>query len=78
MYSHLVTIEVSVERGTNKRMKLDRLTFYKDRLECLDTQTMQCRCTVQHNRMFFDDIFQYIPYFRLKLFNHFFSIFDVV
>ena len=27
MYGHLVTIEVSVERCTNKRMKLDRLTF---------------------------------------------------
>ena len=78
MYSHLVTIEVSVERGTNKRMKLDRLTFYKDRLECLDTQTMQCRCTVQHNRMLLNDVLKDIPYCRLKLLYHFLGIFDVV
>ena len=78
MNSHLVTIEVGVERGTNERMKFDSFTFYKDRLKCLDTQTMQCRCTVQHNRMFFDNIFQYIPYFRLKFLYHFLGILDVV
>ena len=78
MHGHLVTIEVCVERGTNKRMKLDRLTFYKNRLECLDTQTMQCRCTVQHNRMLLNDVLKDIPYCRLKLLYHFLGIFDVV
>ena len=78
MNSHLVTVEVRVECGTNKRMELDCLTFYKDRLKRLDTQTMQCRCTVQHNRMFFDYFFQNIPYSRLKLFYHLLGIFDVV
>ena len=70
MYGHLVTIEVCVERCTNKWMKLDRLTFYKDRLERLDTQTMQCRCTVKHNRMLFNDVLKDIPYLRLKSLNH--------
>ena len=65
VYSHLVTIEVGVERGTNKGMQLDRLTFYQDRLKCLDTQSVQCRRTVQHNRMLFDDIFQNIPNLRV-------------
>ena len=78
MDSHLVTIEVSVESGTNKRMKLNSLTFYKDRLKRLDTQTMQCRCTVQHNRMFFDNVFQNIPYSWLKLLYHLLGILNIV
>ena len=64
MDSHLVTVEVCVESGTYQRMKLDCLTFYQDRLKGLDTQTMQRRCTVQHNRMLLNNIFQHIPYFR--------------
>ena len=78
MYGHLVTIEVCVERCTNKWMKLDRLTFYKDRLERLDTQTMQCRCTVKHNRMLFNDVLKDIPYCRLKFLYHLLGIFDIV
>ena len=78
MDSHLVTIEVSVECSTNKWMKLNCLTFYKDRLKRLDTQTMQCRCTVQHNRMFFDNIFQNIPYSWLKLLYHLLGILNIV
>ena len=78
VYSHLVTIEVGVERGTNKGMQLDRLTFYKDRLKCLDTQSVQCRCTVQHNRMLFDDIFQNVPNLRIQPFYQLLRIFDVL
>ena len=44
--SHLVTIEIGVERCTYQWMKLDCLTFYKDRLKCLDTQSVKCRSTV--------------------------------
>ena len=59
-------------------MKLNSLTFYKDRLKRLDTQTMQCRCTVQHNRMFFDNIFQNVPYSWLKLLYHLLGILNIV
>ena len=59
-------------------MKLDSLTLYKDWLECLDTKSVQCRSTVQHNRMLFDYFFQNVPYFRLKSFYHLLSIFDIV
>ena len=59
-------------------MQFDRFTFYQDRLKCLNTQTMQCRSTVQHNRMLFDNVFQYIPYFRLYFLDHFLCVFDVV
>ena len=39
---------------------------------------MQCRCSVQHNRMFFDNILQNIPYSRLQLLNHFLGVLNVV
>ena len=42
MDSHLVAVEVCVERRTNKRMQLDRLTLYQNRLKCLDTKSVQC------------------------------------
>ena len=78
MDSHLVTIEVRIKCSTNQRMKLDCLTFNKDRLKRLDTQTMQCRCAVQHNRMFFDNVLKHIPNSRLKLLYHLLSIFNVM
>ena len=79
MHCHLVSVEVRVERGTNQRMQLDCLTLYQDRLECLDTKTMQCRSTVQHNRMLFDDVFQHIPYLRLyQTLYHLLCALDVV
>ena len=59
-------------------MQLDCLTFYQDRLKCLDTQTMQCRSTVQHNRMLFNNVFQYIPYFCLETLYHFLSTLDIM
>ena len=62
-----------VANGTSHNIK-----NAKNRLKRLDTQTMQCRCTVQHNRMFFDNIFEDIPDFRLKFFDHLLSILDVM
>ena len=55
-------------------MKLDCLTFYKDRLESLDTKSVQCGGTVQHNRMFFDYFLQHIPYLGLKPLHHFLCV----
>ena len=57
MDSHLVSVEIGVERCTNQWMKLDSLTFYKNRFKCLNTKSVQCRSTVQHNRMLFDYFF---------------------
>ena len=63
VHGHLVAVKVGVERGTNQRMQLDSLAFNQYRLECLDTQTMQCRCAVEHDRMLADDFLEDIPYF---------------
>ena len=61
MNSHLVTIEVGVERSANQWMQLDGLAFDQNRFKCLNTQSVQGRRTVQHNRMFANDFFQNIP-----------------
>jgi len=63
--SHLVTIEVGVERCTCQWVQLDSLTLNHLRLESLDTETVKCRGTVQHNRMTLHYILQDIPDNRL-------------
>ena len=65
MHSHLVTVEVGIERRTSQRMQLDSLTFYHLGLESLDTQAVQCRSTVQQHRVSFHHVFQNIPNHRL-------------
>ena len=78
MDSHLVAVKVSVESRTHQRMQLDCLTLYQDRLKCLDTQSVQSRCTVQHDRMLFDNILQHIPYLRLQSLYHLLGILYIV
>ena len=63
--SHLVTIEVGIERRTSQWMKLDSLAFNKFWLESLNTQTVKCRCTVQHDRMTLHHVLKNIPDNRL-------------
>ena len=58
---HLVTVEVGVECRTCQRVQLDCLAFNHLRLERLDTQTVQCRSTVQQYRMSFHYMFQNVP-----------------
>ena len=77
MHSHLVTVEVCVERGTYQRMQLDCLTFYQNRLERLNTKTVKRWCTVQHYRMFTDNILKDIPDLRLQLSHHKLCCLDV-
>ena len=60
---HLIAIEVGVECGAGKRRQVDGLAFHQDRLECLDAQTVQRRCTVQEHRMLGDDLFEHAPHF---------------
>ena len=78
MNSHLVTVEVGIEGCTSQRMQLNGLTLDQNRLKCLDAQSVQCRCTVEHNRMLFDNILQHIPYFYLLAFYHLLGRFDIV
>jgi len=61
VHSHLVTIEVGVEGRTNEWVQTDRFPFNQYRLECLDTETVKRRRTVQEDRTTLDHFFQDIP-----------------
>ena len=65
MYSHLVTVEVSVESCTYERVELDGTALNEDRLESLDTESVKRRSTVQEDGVILDDIFEDIPYLRV-------------
>ena len=67
MAGHLVTVEVSVVAWAYERMQLDRAAFPEDRFKSLDTESVQCRCAVQKDRVFFDDIAKDFPDFRSEL-----------
>jgi len=69
---HLVTVEVGIERRTCQRMQLDSLTFNHTWLECLDTQTVQCRSTVQQHRMSLHYMFKDVPY------NSFLAVYNLL
>src|SRR6185437_6197192 len=63
-HCHLVAVEVGVEGRADQRMQLDRLAFHEQRLERLDTQTVQSRCAVQKHGMLADDLLEYVPNLR--------------
>ena len=71
--SHLVTIEVSIERCTCQWVQLNSLTFDHLRLESLDTKTVKCRSTVEHNRMTLHHILKNIPDYWLTTVNNLLS-----
>src|SRR5690606_16648475 len=58
---HLVTVEVSVVRGADQRVQLNGLAFDEDRLERLDTQTVQGRRTVEQHGVFADHFGEHVP-----------------
>ena len=78
MDGHLISVEVGVERRTHERMKLNGLTFDEDRLERLNTKTVQGRSTVQHDGMFLDDFFKDVPHLGPTTFNHALGRLDVL
>ena len=61
VYRHLVAVEVGVKGGADQRVQLQRATLYQDRLECLDTQTVQCGGTVHQHGVALDDHLQRVP-----------------
>ncbi len=70
VHSHLVTVEVRVERGADQRVDLDGLAFDQLWLERLDTEPVQGRCPVEQHRMLGDDLFEHIPDDRTGPLHH--------
>ena len=63
--SHLVAVEVGVERRTCQRVELDSLALDELRLERLDTETVKCRRTVEHYRVALHYVLEDVPDNRL-------------
>src|SRR5690606_14297356 len=78
VHSHLVTVEVCVERGANERVELDCLTFNELRLEGLDAQAVQGRCAVEQHGTLTDDLFEHVPNLRAATLNRALSGLDVL
>src|ERR671920_589062 len=74
----LVAVEVGVEGATNQRVKLDGLAFNKLRLERLDAEAVQGRCTVQQHGVFGDDLFEHVPDLRTVTLHHALGRLDVL
>ena len=74
---HLVTVKVRVKCGTNERMELDRSTFNEDGLERLNGKTVECRRTVQEDRMVLDYVFKCVPNLGACLVNLLLCVSDV-
>src|SRR5690606_32223722 len=74
--SHLVAVKIGIERRTDERMDLDRLTFDKHRFKRLNTEAVKRRRPVQKNRMFANYVFQNVPNDRFLAFDHFARLFD--
>src|SRR5690606_721443 len=70
VHRHLVAVEVGVERRTDERVQLNRLTFDQHRLERLDAKTVQRRRTVQEHGMLANDFFEDVPHFRPFALDH--------
>ena len=78
MDSHLVTIEVGVVSRAGQRMQLQGMALGENRLEGLDAEAVQRRCTVQEHRMLLDDVLEDIPDFWTRALHHALCALDVV
>ena len=67
--SHLIAVEVRVEGGRYERMQLNGRTFDEDRLERLDTETVQGGSAVQQHGAVADDAFERFPHFGAVAFD---------
>ena len=78
MYGHLVTVEVGVECRADERMDLNCLAFDEDRLERLNTKTVERRCAVQEHWVLTDHVFKYVPDLRHHRVDHLLGCLDVL
>ena len=55
---------------TDQRVELDGLAFDELRLERLDAEAVQGRCTVQQHGVLGDDLFEHVPDLRAVALDH--------
>ncbi len=73
MHGHLVAVEVRVECGANQRVNTDRFAFHQHRLERLNAQAVQRRCTVEKHRVIPNDVFQHLVHLGIIALTIFFG-----
>src|SRR5918993_2404208 len=61
MHCHLVSVEVRVEGGTNKRMQLDGRTLDQANSERLNAQPVQGGGAVEEHEVVLNDLFEHFP-----------------
>src|SRR3989344_3494278 len=76
--SHLVSVEVCVERGADKRMELDCEPFDEDRLEGLNAEAMERGSAVEEDVLVFDHVLQDVPYLAVTFEDEAFRCFHIV
>jgi len=76
MNSHLISVKISVESGTDQRMNLQGFTLHQNRLEGLYAQTMQGGCPVEKHTVILDNLLEDIPYLGHSTFYHFLGTLD--
>ena len=78
VHSHLVPVEVRVERCAHERMQLDRTPFNEHGLKCLNAEPVQRRCTVEHNGVIFNDHFKHVPNLSPHALHHALCALDIM
>ena len=61
MNRHLVAVKVGVKCRADEWVQLNCLAFNQHWLKRLNTQTVQCWCTVEHDWVLANDFFENIP-----------------
>ena len=69
MDRHLVSVKVGVKCEANQGMQLNRFSFYEQRIECLNAETVKGRGPVEHDELVPHHLFQNGPYFIDFLFD---------
>ena len=78
MNSHLVAVEVRIERTADKWRNFNRSAFDQHGLERLNGETVQRRRTVQQDGMLFDNFFEDVPYEVFAFFHRTLGALDVM
>ena len=78
MDGHLVAVEVGVEGGAHEGVHLDGLALDQHRLERLDPEAVQGRCTVEEHGVLLDDAFEDVPYLGAPALHHALGRLDVL
>src|SRR3990167_1897546 len=67
---HLVAVEVGVVRSADQLVQLDSLTFDQHRLERLDAEAVQGRCTVEQYGVFANHFGENVPHLGQLALDH--------